>query len=109
MNDIRRAPSIEAMADQLKLLADKTRLTIVALLRDRELCVCDIAALLGISQPGVSQHLKKMKVADLLHERRQGQWAYYSLRLDDKPHLAPIVEALPNVRLPETCHSDCCD
>ncbi|HZG78237.1 MAG TPA: metalloregulator ArsR/SmtB family transcription factor [Paenibacillus sp.] len=102
-------PSIEAMADQLKLLADKTRLTIVALLRDRELCVCDIAALLGISQPGVSQHLKKMKLAGLLAERRQGQWAYYYLRLDDKPHLAPIVQRLPDIQVPESCHSACCD
>jgi len=103
------APSIETLAEQLKLLGDKTRLTIVALLRDRELCVCDIAAVLGISQPGVSQHLKKMKAAGLLTERRQGQWAYYSLVLGDKPHLAPIVDALPALILPDECNSSCCD
>jgi ArsR family transcriptional regulator len=109
MNVVDLDPSIEAMADQLKLFADKTRLTIVALLRERELCVCDIAALLAISQPAVSQHLKKMRLAGLLAERRQGQWAYYSLRLDGQPHLKAIVDRLPFMRLPESCNSDCCE
>ena len=94
----RPTSNLEGMAEQFKMLGDKTRLSIVALLRDRELCVCDIAAAVGISQPGVSQHLKKMKQCGLLTERRQGHWAYYSLNVADKPYLQPVIAALPDMR-----------
>ncbi len=49
---------IHEMADSLKLLGDKTRLTILALLKERALCVCDLVELLDTSQPNASQHLR---------------------------------------------------
>ncbi|MGN7308878.1 ArsR/SmtB family transcription factor, partial [Bacillus subtilis] len=52
---------INEMAENLKLLGDKTRLTMMALLKDRALCVCDIVELLETSQPNASQHLRKLK------------------------------------------------
>jgi ArsR family transcriptional regulator len=61
------------------MLADKTRLTILTLLKEKELCVCDIVEALEISQPNASQHLRKLKSAGLVTETRKGQWVYYSL------------------------------
>ncbi len=60
-------------------LADDTRLRIVDLLRDGELCVCHIQDGLGMSQSGLSFHLKTLKDAGLLTDRRQGRWVYYRL------------------------------
>lgn len=62
---------IQEMAEAYKLLADKTRLTIVALLKEKELCVCDITDIIGMSQPNASQHLRKLKSAGLLNERKR--------------------------------------
>jgi ArsR family transcriptional regulator len=61
----------------LKTLADPTRLTLLKLLLDRELCVCELQPLLGISQPAVSQHIAKLRVAKLVQERKGGMWTYY--------------------------------
>ncbi|QNK54975.1 metalloregulator ArsR/SmtB family transcription factor [Paenibacillus sp. PAMC21692] len=89
---------IYTMAEQLKLLGDKTRLTIVAMLNERALCVCDIAELLETSQPNASQHLRKLKAAGLVSETRKGQWIYYSLHIEDKPEVKAIVGLLPSLK-----------
>ena len=78
------------MANTLRLLGSEPRLTILALLRERALCVCELVAALGISQPAVSQHLQKLKAYGLVREARRGQWIYYSLDVADKPFVARI-------------------
>ncbi len=88
--------TIDEMAETFKLLGDKTRLTILALLRERELCVCNIVDLLQMSQPSVSQHLRKMKAGGLVTEVRRGKWTYYSLRLTEKPYVEELLEHLPS-------------
>lgn len=68
------------MNDQVQLmkaLADPTRLKILKLTLDTELCVCELQELLEISQPAVSQHLAKLKAAGLVRERKAGMWTYY--------------------------------
>ncbi|WP_219836935.1 metalloregulator ArsR/SmtB family transcription factor [Paenibacillus sp. R14(2021)] len=89
--------SIEEVSESLKLLSDKTRLTIMALLRHKEMCVCDIVDLLEASQPNVSQHLKKLKTGGLINEERRSQWVYYSLNVEDKPYLKQVIEHLPSL------------
>lgn len=84
------------LADELKMLSDKTRLMILAYLRERSLCVCEIVTLLESSQPNVSQHLGKLKAMGLVHETRKGQWIYYELRVSDKPYITAILEQLPS-------------
>ena len=64
-----------------KALSDETRLRIIKLLGDRELCVCDIVAALDIIQPKISFHLGVLKEAGLVKDRRVGKWIHY--RLDD--------------------------
>ncbi len=74
-------PSLEAMVEEFKVLGDKTRLRILSLLQGRELCVCDLTEVLEISQPGVSQHMRRLRQIGFVHERRGGQWIYYSLNM----------------------------
>lgn len=61
----------------MKTLADPTRMKILKLLLAAELCVCELKAVLGISQPAVSQHLAKLKAAGLVKERKEGPWTIY--------------------------------
>jgi ArsR family transcriptional regulator len=61
----------------LKTLADPTRLKLLKLVLQEELCVCELQELLQISQPAVSQHLAKLKTAGLVKEQRAGMWTYY--------------------------------
>ena len=63
----------------LKALSDETRLRILNLLYERELCVCDVMVILQISQAKASRHLIYLKNAGLVKDRKHAQWAYYSL------------------------------
>jgi len=69
-----------------KGLADPIRLRIVALLLERELCVCDLMAVLQLPQSTVSRHMNRLKSAGLVLDRREGKWVHYRL----EPN--PIVE-----------------
>lgn len=89
---------IQDMAENLKMLADKTRLTILALLKEREMCVCDIVDALEISQPNASQHLRKLKSAGFVTETRKGQWVYYALTINDKPYIKAVLDHAPSLK-----------
>lgn len=86
----------ESEAELYRALADPTRLRILALLRVREACVCELVSRLPVSQPAVSQHLRKLRQAGLLTERRHKYWIYYAIRSDLPPTLSAIVTALPH-------------
>lgn len=75
------------LAEFLKALSDETRLRIMALLFQKEMCVCEICDVIGESQPKVSRHLAKLRDADLVRDERQSQWVFYYLNLDEKLHL----------------------
>lgn len=65
------------LVEKLKALSDVTRLKILKLILQREYCGCELVEIVGISQSAVSQHLRKLKAAGFVHERRDGQWIYY--------------------------------
>jgi len=71
-----------------KALADPTRLRIVLALKDGEMCVCDLAALLDLSDSAVSHQLRRLRELALVRNRRQGQVLYYSL---DDDHVADLL------------------
>ena len=71
------------LANIFKALSDETRLRIVKLLEQGELCVCDIVAALDMVQPKVSFHLSALKGAGFLKDRKQGRWTHYSLNDND--------------------------
>lgn len=63
-----------------KCLADDTRLRCLMLIaHEGELCVCELTEALELSQPKVSRHLAQLRECELLVDRRQGKWVYYSL------------------------------
>lgn len=61
--------------------SDGYRIQVIELLRNQELCACDIANHLGISQSKLSFHLKTLKAAGLIEGRQEGRWIYYRLNL----------------------------
>ncbi|SIT91804.1 ArsR/SmtB family transcription factor [Edaphobacillus lindanitolerans] len=81
---------IQLMDKQLKALADSNRLKLLSCLKSGEVCVCDFVEVLGISQPAVSQHLRKLREAGIVTERKVGTWKHY--RLVDE--LTPIVQSV---------------
>ncbi len=68
-----------AVADLFKMFGDSTRLKILYVLSEGELCVCDITNLVGITQSAVSHQLRVLKQARLIKFRRDGKTVYYSL------------------------------
>jgi ArsR family transcriptional regulator len=78
-----------------KALADENRIRILNILRNGELCGCDIEAVLGIKQSNVSRHLNMLKIAGIIHSDKKSQWVYY--QLNDKifqrfPFLSIIID-----------------
>ncbi len=63
-----------------KALADITRLKILLLLDIREMCVCEIMVALDLTQPTASHHLGILEAVDLVKDRREGKWVFYSLK-----------------------------
>ena len=74
---------MEELISVFKALSDETRLRIIKLLEQGELCVCDITAALDMVQPKVSFHLSALKEAGLIKDRKQGKWIHYSLNEKD--------------------------
>jgi len=72
---------MDELLSLFKALSDETRLRIVKLLEKGELCVCHLVAAVDMSQSKVSFHLKVLKEAGLVKDRRAGKWMYY--RLDE--------------------------
>ncbi|HET7627445.1 MAG TPA: metalloregulator ArsR/SmtB family transcription factor [Bacillales bacterium] len=84
--------TIEGTAALMKLLGDKTRLAMVALFAEEECCVCELVEIFSMSQPAVSQHLRKLRDAGLVQERRNKHWNFYSLNREHP--MFPVVDAL---------------
>jgi ArsR family transcriptional regulator len=88
-----RADEAEAAAALFRALADPARVRILNLLATsgEPVCVCNLTAPLGLAQPTVSHHLRKLLEAGLVSREQRGTWAYYSL---DRPALARVRELI---------------
>lgn len=75
--------TITPLVDLLKTLAHPVRLRILALLREGELCVCQITEILRIPTSTASEHLTELRRSKLLVERKEGRWVYYGLQPQD--------------------------
>jgi len=71
--------NITSCTDLIKTCADSTRLRILALLARKKMCVCELAFVLGITQPAVSKHLKKMMQSGFVACEQDGLWTNYRL------------------------------
>lgn len=83
------AGAVAALAETFKILGDPTRIRITSALAREELCVCDLANLLGVSQSAVSHSLRALRQMKLVKFRKAGKIAYYSL---DDEHIASLLE-----------------
>ncbi|KNZ43393.1 ArsR/SmtB family transcription factor [Acetobacterium bakii] len=84
-----------SVVEIIKILSDTNRLRILNLLYERELCVCELEYLLGISQSNLSKHLRLMSNAGFLDGRRENKFAYYRINnsvLMEHPFLKDIFE-----------------
>ena len=89
------AVSVQALADTFRILGDPTRVRIVDALSEGELCVCDIAEHVGISESAVSHQLRLMRGMRLVRGRREGRCVYYTL--DDQHILSLFQQGLRHV------------
>lgn len=69
------------IAEGFHALSEPLRISVIELLRQQELCVCDLCEALGVSQSKLSFHLKTLKEAGLVNSRQEGRWIYYSLNV----------------------------
>ena len=103
----------DAAVETLKFLSDGNRLRILKILSQRESCVCELIEQIGLAQPLVSYHLRKLRDAGLVRTRRKAQWVYYSI--DPKAWRSLIAPLLGHYLVtefpPEAAYgaSDSCD
>lgn len=86
------------VAHTFKALSDETRLRILALLSDGELCVCDLMAALELPQSTVSRHLAYLRNAGLVEDERRGVWMFYRLKQETPLGKSLISLLLENLR-----------
>lgn len=77
-----------------RAFSDRTRLRILHLLRDGELCVCDLVRVIDAPQPKVSRHLAYLRKAGLVDARKQGLWSYYTLTPASSAFHAKLLDCL---------------
>lgn len=96
--------AVQEMETLFKALADKTRLRILALLGNNEVCVCHIHDSLGLPQPTVSRHLAYLRKTGLVSARRDGVWMHYQLSRSLDPLIQGVIASAVNAleRLPAT-------
>lgn len=88
------AKDVEHAVRRFHALADETRLQIIGRLSDGEQCVCDLTSMLGTAQSLLSFHLKTLKDAGILHDRREGRWVYYSLNPEAIAELKEFIDSI---------------
>jgi ArsR family transcriptional regulator len=90
----RKTPAaVDQLEDVFKALADKTRLRILALLGNNEVCVCHIHDSLGVPQPTASRHLAYLRRTGLVAARRDGVWMHYQVSKSLDPVVQQVVNA----------------
>ena len=90
---VKARAAVDELENLFKALADKTRLRILALLGNNEVCVCHIHDSLGLPQPTVSRHLAYLRKSGLVAARRDGVWMHYQVSRSLNPVVRGVVAA----------------
>ncbi len=101
-------PEITQAARVFHALSDETRLEIVRLLSHGERCVCELQQALEAAQSRLSFHLKTLKDAGLVSDRRDGRWVYYALNRDALDQIAEFAAAVKPGKHAGSCAQACC-
>lgn len=89
-------------ADFFKALSEETRLRILEIIAEEELCNCQIMERLNISQSLVSHHIRILKQAGIIDERRNGKWTYYTINIENtEEYLVSLCTKLINKEIKE--------
>lgn len=94
MSTLLSGPSVDMIAI-FKALSEPLRVEVIELLREQEMCVCDLCDRLDVAQSKLSFHLKTLKQAGLVRSRQEGRWIYYRLNLS---RLVALEEYLSDFR-----------
>jgi len=94
MANTRQTEVIGSIALMFRAFSDRTRLRILCVLQEGELCVGDIVEILRAPQPRVSRHLAYLRKANLVVARKSGQWSHYSLAPAKTPFHRKLLECL---------------
>jgi ArsR family transcriptional regulator len=89
-------------------LSDQTRLALLDRLKGGEQCVCELMDTMKAAQSRLSFHLKVLKEAGLIRDRREGRWMYYSIDSDAIEELEAVVDTLKQVAKSAGSASRCC-
>jgi len=100
-------PTGERLAELCHALSDPTRLHIMHLLRQGRRCVCDLTETMDAAQSRLSFHLKTLRDAGLVSDRREGRWVYYEIRADALEEVTAALGALMPVDAAEE-RGGCC-
>jgi ArsR family transcriptional regulator, arsenate/arsenite/antimonite-responsive transcriptional repressor len=104
----RTRPDNTRTAHLFHALSDETRLSILKRLRLGERCVCDLTDALDAAQSRLSFHLKVLKDAGLVTDRRDGRWMYYTLNQETLGEIAELVETLASTPSAAERKNGCC-
>ena len=101
---LKNKAAVDELETLFKALADKTRLRILALLGNNEVCVCHLHDSLGLPQPTVSRHLAYLRRSGVVEARRDGVWMHYQVSRSLRPVMRSVVTAAVDVlqQLPAT-------
>ena len=104
----RPRPETSRSARLFHALSDETRLSILERLRLGERCVCELTDALDAAQSRLSFHLKVLKDAGLIADRREGRWMYYALNQGVLAEVTKLVEALASAPTAAERKNGCC-
>lgn len=102
------ASSLKKAAELFHALSDETRLALLEQLRDGEQCVCELTDAMKAGQSRLSFHLKVLKDAGLVEDRREGRWMYYSLNARAIEELEDLVGFLKKAASSAASTGRCC-
>ncbi|HKY72010.1 MAG TPA: metalloregulator ArsR/SmtB family transcription factor [Nitrospira sp.] len=102
------ATAVKTAADVFHALSDETRLEILERLRDGEKCVCELTDVLKAAQSRLSFHLRVLKEAGLIRDRREGRWMYYALHSEGLEEAEAILHGLKKAAKASRSNNRCC-
>ncbi len=103
-----RSLQLRSASQLFHALSDETRLEIVGMLRDGERCVCELMSALDAAQSRLSFHLKVLKDAGIVVDRRDGRWVHYSLSKEALDEASGFIKSLKGHRRLAVINDDCC-
>lgn len=102
-------PNAAQVSRWFHALADEARVHIVEMLSHKERCVCELEQVLGMAQSRLSFHLKVLKDAGLLADRKDGRWMYYNLQRETLDQIAAYTKSVKPGKHAGSCTMACCD